>query len=201
MAANDSGRVAPGDQRHVAPASERPASAGAARVEDPGRPRATSAGEDPPRRGGKLALSTAFFSFATGLSRVAGLAREVVAASYFGVTGTMSAFTIAFQVPNLVRALFADMALQGAFVPVFTDLLERGERREAFRVASSLFFLITLVLGGITALLVLAAPAVIPVVAPGFDDDPHCATSRSRCRTFSFRSWSCSACRDWSSGC
>jgi len=84
----------------------------------------------------------------------------------------MSAFTIAFQVPNLVRALFADMALQGAFVPVFTDLLERGERREAFRVASSLFFLITLVLGGITALLVLAAPAVIPVVAPGFDDDP-----------------------------
>ena len=172
MAANDSGRVAPGDQRHVAPASERPASAGAARVEDPGRPRATSAGEDPPRRGGKLALSTAFFSFATGLSRVAGLAREVVAASYFGVTGTMSAFTIAFQVPNLVRALFADMALQGAFVPVFTDLLERGERREAFRVASSLFFLITLVLGGITALLVLAAPAVIPVVAPGFDDDP-----------------------------
>ena len=54
----------------------------------------------------------------------------------------MSAFTIAFQVPNLVRALFADSALQGAFVPVFTELLEKGERREAFRVASSLFFLI-----------------------------------------------------------
>ena len=59
----------------------------------------------------------------------------------------MSAFTIAFQVPNLVRALFADSALQGAFVPVFTELLEKGERREAFRVASSLFFLIALVLG------------------------------------------------------
>ena len=54
----------------------------------------------------------------------------------------MSAFTIAFQVPNLVRALFADSALQGAFVPVFTELLEKGERKEAFRVASSLFFLI-----------------------------------------------------------
>ena len=59
----------------------------------------------------------------------------------------MSAFTIAFQVPNLVRALFADSALQGAFVPVFTELLEKGERKEAFRVASSLFFLICLVLG------------------------------------------------------
>ena len=40
----------------------------------------------------------------------------------------MSAFTIAFQVPNLVRALFADSALQGAFVPVFTELLEQGKR-------------------------------------------------------------------------
>ncbi len=40
------------------------------------------------------------------------LVREVVAASYFGVSGAMSAFTIAFQVPNLVRSLFADAALQ-----------------------------------------------------------------------------------------
>ena len=60
----------------------------------------------------RLARNTAFFSFATGLSRVLGLVREVVAASYFGVTGAMSAFTIAFQVPNLVRALFADSALR-----------------------------------------------------------------------------------------
>jgi putative peptidoglycan lipid II flippase len=120
----------------------------------------------------RLAVSTAFFSLATGLSRIAGLVREVVAASYFGVSGAMSAFTIAFQVPNLVRALFADAALQGAFVPVFTELLERGERREAFRVASALFFLICLVLGALTALFVLAAPVLMPLIAPGFDDDP-----------------------------
>lgn len=128
---------------------------------------AGEAGRPPPQRG-RLAFSTAFFSFATGLSRIAGLVREVVAASYFGVTGPMSAFTIAFQVPNLVRALFADMALQGAFVPVFTELLEKGERKEAFRVASSFFFLICLVLGGVTALFTLLAPLIIPLVAPGF---------------------------------
>ncbi len=121
---------------------------------------------------GRIARNTAFFSFATGLSRVLGLAREVVAASLFGVTGVMSAFTIAFQVPNLVRALFADSALQGAFVPVFTELLERGERREAFRVASSLFFLICLVLGALTALFVLFAEPLMSLFAPGFDDDP-----------------------------
>ena len=101
-----------------------------------------------------------------------GLVREVVAASYFGVTGAMSAFTIAFQVPNLVRALFADSALQGAFVPVFTELLEKGERKEAFRVASSLFLLICLVLGAVTALFILFAEPIMGLVAPGFDDDP-----------------------------
>jgi putative peptidoglycan lipid II flippase len=120
----------------------------------------------------RLARSTAFFSFATGLSRVMGLVREVVAASYFGVSGAMSAFTIAFQVPNLVRALFADAALQGAFVPVFTELLEKGERKEAFRVASSLFFLICLILGSLTALFVLFADPIMSVLAPGFDDQP-----------------------------
>jgi len=121
---------------------------------------------------GRLARNAAFFSIATGLSRVLGLAREVVAASYFGVTGAMSAFTIAFQVPNLVRALFADSALQGAFVPVFTELLERGERREAFRVASSLFFLIALVLGAITAGFIVFAG---PVMSPFFGKSPALA--------------------------
>jgi putative peptidoglycan lipid II flippase len=128
-----------------------------------------------PERGGharRLARNTAFFSFATGLSRVLGLAREVVAAKYFGVTAAMSAFTIAFQVPNLVRALFADSALQGAFVPVFTELLEKGQRREAFRVASTLFFLICLVLGAVTALFILLAEPIMSLFAPGFDDQP-----------------------------
>ena len=128
------------------------------------------AAETAAQRRGRLAASTIFFSAATGVSRVVGLVREVVAANYFGVTGAMSAFTIAFQVPNLVRALFADAALQGAFVPVFTDLLEQGRKREAVHVASSVFFLITLVLGVITALFILAAGVVMPLFTPGFSD-------------------------------
>src|SRR5215207_5604896 len=136
------------------------------------RPVATDA-SGRPGQARRLARNTAFFSFATGLSRLLGLAREVVAASYFGVTGAMSAFTIAFQVPNLVRALFADSALQGAFVPVFMELLEKGERKEAFRVASSLFFLICLLLGAVTALFILFADPIMSLFAPGFEDQPH----------------------------
>jgi putative peptidoglycan lipid II flippase len=126
---------------------------------------------EPERRAGRLALSTAFFSLATALSRVAGLVREIVAAGYFGIKGPMSAFTIAFQVPNLVRSLFADAAIQAAFVPVFTEQLERGNRREAFRLASTLIFAVALVLGAITALFVLLAPVLIPLLAPGFEGE------------------------------
>ncbi len=120
---------------------------------------------------GRLGRSTAFFSIATGFSRMAGLVREIVAASYFGVTGPMSAFTIAFQLPNLVRMLFADAALQAAFVPIFTELLEEGKRPSAFRLASTLIFLVTLVLGLITALFILLAPTIVPLISPGFDSE------------------------------
>jgi putative peptidoglycan lipid II flippase len=122
-------------------------------------------------REGRLGLSTAFFSLATAFSRGAGLVREIVAASYFGIKGPMSAFTIAFQVPNLVRSLFADAAIQAAFVPVFVEKLEQGDRREAFRLASQLIFLVAMVLGAITALFVIAAPVLVPVFAPGFEGE------------------------------
>ena len=125
----------------------------------------------PGRQAGRIARSTAFFSVATAASRVVGLAREVVAAGYYGVSGPMSAFTTAFQVPNLVRALFADAALQPAFVPVFTDLLGKKQYREAFRLASTLMLLVTMVLGAITALFVLLAPVVMPLFAPGFEGE------------------------------
>ena len=127
-------------------------------------------GAPPSSQGGRIGRSTAFFSIATAASRIAGLVREVFAAGYYGVNGPMSAFTIAFQVPNLVRSLFADAALQPAFIPVFTEQLEQKNYREAFRLASTLLLLVTLVLGTITALFVVLAPVVMPLFAPGFKD-------------------------------
>jgi putative peptidoglycan lipid II flippase len=121
----------------------------------------------PRPRSGRLARSTAFFSIATGFSRVAGLVREIVAASFFGISPAMSAFTIAFQVPNLVRSLFADAAIQAAFVPVFTEKLEQGRRREAFHLASTLIFVVTVLLGAVTALFILIAPLLMPIFVGG----------------------------------
>jgi putative peptidoglycan lipid II flippase len=128
--------------------------------------------------GRRLAWSTAIFSLATGLSRILGLVREIVARRYFGVEGAgINAFTVAFQVPNLFRALVADAALSSAFVPVFTELLEKGERARAWRVASSLFWLLLLGLTGLTAVFVVVAPWVMGL----FDlADPDLAVTLSR---------------------
>ncbi len=125
-------------------------------------------GEHPPGRGGRrIARNTAIFSLFTGLSRVVGLVREIVAASFFGTSGAFSAFTIAFQVPNLIRSLFADAALSAAFVPVFTELLEGRRKREAFELASTLFFVMLIALTAITAFFILAAGLVMPLFTPG----------------------------------
>jgi putative peptidoglycan lipid II flippase len=126
-----------------------------------------AAGEPEPPR---LAVSGAIFAVATGLSRVFGLIREVIAAYYFGASGKINAFTVAFQVPNLVRALVADAALSSAFVPVFSELLEKGERKRAWRVASTLFWLMLLGLTALTAIFVLIAPWIIGIFGnPGHD--------------------------------
>jgi putative peptidoglycan lipid II flippase len=117
----------------------------------------------PPRQRRRLAVSAAIFSIATGLSRIAGLIREILASSYFGTSGAFSAFTVAFQIPNLVRQLAADLAISSAFVPVFTELLEQRKLKEAFRLASTLFTLIVAVLGLITAAFIIAAPAIMPL--------------------------------------
>jgi putative peptidoglycan lipid II flippase len=111
----------------------------------------------------RLARSTAIFALATGLSRVIGLVRESVARYYFGTVGQINAFEVAFLVPNTIRALVADAALSSAFVPVFSELLEKGERKRAWRVASSLFWLILLGLGGLTALFIVIAPWVMQI--------------------------------------
>jgi putative peptidoglycan lipid II flippase len=118
----------------------------------------------------RLGVSAAIFAAATGLSRVLGLVREVITAYYFGAAGKINAFTVAFQLPNLVRALVADAALSSAFVPVFSELLEKGERKRAWRVASSLFWLMLLGLSALTAIFILLAPWVIDIFGnPGHD--------------------------------
>jgi putative peptidoglycan lipid II flippase len=114
-----------------------------------------------------LARSGVIFAIATGVSRVIGLVREIAQAAIFGISGPVNAFEIAFLIPNTVRSLVADSALSAAFVPVFSDLLVKGERKRAWRVASTLFWLMLVGLGGLTAFFIVIAPWVMAIFGFG----------------------------------
>ena len=158
------------------PAGEAPAAPAAAAA--PEAPAAAGAPEPPAASGAPAgsatgrARNTVIFSVLTGLSRVAGLVREIVAAAFYGTLPAASAFTLAFQVPNLIRALVADAALSSAFVPVFSELLVQKRRREAIHAASALAGLLLLVLTTVTLLFILVAPWLMPLFTdtPALDD-------------------------------
>ena len=57
-------------------------------------------------------------SLMTMVSRITGLAREVLIARYFGATAWTDAFNVAFRLPNLLRRLFAEGAFSQAFIPI-----------------------------------------------------------------------------------
>src|SRR5687767_697324 len=62
----------------------------------------------------------------TFVSRLLGLARESIAANYFGAGAVWSAFTVAFTIPNLFRKLFGEGALSAAFITLYAQAVKRS---------------------------------------------------------------------------
>src|SRR5215470_8907458 len=78
------------------------------------------------------------------------------------------AFTVGFRIPNLLSNLFGEGALSGSFIPVYAVLLAKGDRKQADHVAGAIFSLLALAVSAIVLVGVLATPALIAVIAPGF---------------------------------
>jgi len=126
---------------------------------------------EPPRPRGLL-RSSVTVALMTLVSRVLGLIRDVVLATYLGASANADAFFVAFKVPQFLRRLFAEGAFSQAFVPVLADVKAQGSRA----AVQALIDRVAGVLGGslalLTALMVLGAPLVTALFAPGFLDDP-----------------------------
>ncbi len=103
------------------------------------------------------------------LSRIAGLVRDRVFAHYFGNSDAADAFRAAFRIPNFLQNLFGEGVLSASFIPVYANLLARGTREEADRVASAVFCLLSLAVSCLVLFGVLAAPLLIDAIAPGFE--------------------------------
>ncbi|MBL8644106.1 MAG: murein biosynthesis integral membrane protein MurJ [Rhodospirillaceae bacterium] len=108
----------------------------------------------------------------TLLSRVTGLVRDVLTATYLGAGAVADAFFIAFQIPNLFRSLFAEGAFSAGFVPIFTQILARDGQAKAKQFADDAFSALAAALLVFSILMIIAMPLVLIVMAPGFADIP-----------------------------
>lgn len=122
---------------------------------------------------GRLLQSTLVVSLMTVLSRVTGLAREMVRGYYLGTSAESDAFSIASTIPNMLRRLFAEGAMTAAFVPVFAGIQDDDDRERLSRFFSGFITLFVLLMVGVTLLgVLLAEPLVVHVFAGRFDEVP-----------------------------
>jgi putative peptidoglycan lipid II flippase len=107
----------------------------------------------------RILRSVGIISAFTMFSRFLGLARDILMAGFFGTTLPMSAFVVAFTIPNLFRRLFGEGALSAAFVPVLVETREKEGPEQAWKLSNKVLTLTGLVLILITALIILGASA------------------------------------------
>ena len=111
-----------------------------------------------------------------GLSRLAGLLREMVTSRVLGLSLAADAFAAAARIPNLLQNLLGEGVLSASFVPVYSQMLEGDEAEaeaEANRVAGAVGALLLIVTGLAVLLLVVAARPITAILAPGLSGEVY----------------------------
>ncbi len=135
-------------------------------------PKKRAAGE------GATARSAALVTAGIVLSRLAGLARQRVAAHYLGTSKWADVLAAGFRVGNITQNLLGEGTLSASFIPVYAKLRAEGRTREAKHFALSVLGLLGALVVLASAVGVLAAPWLAQLVAAGFDEDRLAITTR-----------------------
>lgn len=118
----------------------------------------------------RIARSASAVGLATLVSRVLGLARDMIILKVFPPMLT-DAFYAAFRLPSTLRYLMGEGALSAAFIPVFSDYLRNRTRREAWELVASVAVVLTAVTSFIALLGILFAPWIVRAALWGFAAD------------------------------
>jgi len=116
---------------------------------------------------GKVVRSAGVIGLWTAVSRVLGFVRDLIIATAFGTGLGAEAFVVSFRIPNLLRDLVGEGAMNSAFVPVLTECHEK-EPSSFRRLSSALFLIMGSILLALTVLGVIFTPVIVRVIAPGF---------------------------------
>ena len=109
-------------------------------------------------------------------SRILGFFRESLMAGFYGKTGVTDAYQTAFILPDLIYWLLVGGVLSSAFIPVFSEYINKGNEEEGWRVASSFINLIFLLLSGLVIIALLFTPQFIRMQVPGFTSENQALT-------------------------
>jgi putative peptidoglycan lipid II flippase len=119
----------------------------------------------------RIARAAGTVMLAMILGQVFSLVSSMLITGAFGTSARNEAFFAANRLPDILYNLVAGGALASAFIPTFTTLLTRGERKTAWKLASAVANLVTLILVIICILTAVFAPWVVrTILAPGFSD-------------------------------
>src|SRR5438874_2895057 len=108
---------------------------------------------------------------ATLASRILGLARDTAYANFMGTSAVASAFTLAFQVPNLFRRLLGEGALTAAFIPIFKKKEVQEGEAQMWRSGNAVISGVAAAAGALTVLAVLAITAALVLGQGHFKDE------------------------------
>ena len=121
------------------------------------------------RTNARLAAASGILALGNICSRILGLVRETVITYLFGASGAVDALQVAIIVPKAIYDLLIGGHINGAFVPVLSDVITTRGKDELWRVVSALISLAIAILALLVLLLELFAPQIVPLVAPGAD--------------------------------
>ncbi|MEQ8675832.1 MAG: murein biosynthesis integral membrane protein MurJ [Aggregatilineales bacterium] len=117
-----------------------------------------------------VARATGVLALGNVGSRILGLVREIVIANLFGASAAVEAFNVAILVPKNVYDLLIGGHVNGAIIPVLSEIVEVKGKDELWRLVSILLSMVTIVLALLVLLLELGAPLVVSVIGAGFDE-------------------------------
>lgn len=105
------------------------------------------------------------------VSRGLGLIRDSFLASTFSAGDTLDSYYAAFRIPDLIYNLLILGALSAAFIPVFTTLISREKKKEAWEMANGIVNIAMLFIVGLSIILAIFAPYIMHIITPGFSEE------------------------------
>lgn len=107
------------------------------------------------------------------LSRIVGLVRESFLAAYLGTRMGGDAFGAALRIPKILQNLLGEGSLSASFIPIYSQLLEEGDKKKAKNVAGAVLGLLIVLIGLLTLATFFLARPIASVLAPGFSGETH----------------------------